>query len=316
MLGEWMEREVRQQPEVLEAASRRFLAELEPILGSRSFDMVVIAARGSSDNAALYGRYLIEVNLGIPVSLAAPSVWTKFGKRIRYRNCLAVGISQSGEAPDVSEVLAAIREDGHTTLAVTNTPGSRLTEAAEHTLHLEVGEERSVAATKTYTASLLAMHEIVRALGGDLDDPSELLPNRVWVDETLEAARASLGAVLRAQTLFTLSRGYSFATAQEAALKLMECALLSCKSYSLADFQHGPRAVASHGSAAIVFGEGDESLLQQGCMVVQAPHPPVPEPLVPLWDVLFGQWLALLAARARGLNPDDPQFLKKVTRTL
>ncbi|MCX7798903.1 MAG: SIS domain-containing protein [Fimbriimonadales bacterium] len=316
MLGDWMEREVREQPRILESASRRYLGELASYLGGRSFDMVVLAARGSSDNAALYGRYLIEVNLGIPVSLAAPSVWTRFGKKIRYRNCLAIGISQSGAAPDVSEVLAAIRADGHATLAVTNTPGSRITEAAEHTLLLGVGEERSVAATKTYTASLLAMHEIVRALGGGLDDPSRSLPTEAWTDETLEAARASLGPLLRAQTLFTLSRGYSFATAQEAALKLMECALLSCKSYSMADFQHGPRAVASHGSAAIVFGESDETLVQQGCMVVQAPRPPAPDPVVPLWDVFYGQWLALLAARARGLDPDDPRVLQKVTRTL
>ncbi|HCD99652.1 MAG TPA: hypothetical protein DER07_01260 [Armatimonadetes bacterium] len=314
MLGEWMEKEVRQQPEVLARGAAGYLRDLRGFLEGRSFDMVVIAARGSSDNAALYGRYLIEVNLGVPVSLAAPSVWTRFGRRIRYRNCLAIGISQSGAAPDVSEVLASIREDGHATLAITNTPGSRITQAAEFTLLLGAGEERSVAATKTYTATLMAMHELVRVLGGELGEPA--VPGPDWVEQVLEAAHRALGPVLRSQTLFTLSRGYSFATAQEAALKLMECALLSCKSYSLADFQHGPRAVASHGSAAIVFGESDESLAQQGCMVLSAPKPPVAETSAPMWDIVFGQWLALLAARARGLNPDDPQFLKKVTQTL
>lgn len=314
MIGEWMEKEVRQQPEVLARGASGYLRDLRGFLEGRSFDMVVIAARGSSDNAALYGRYLIEVNLGVPVSLAAPSVWTRFGRRIRYRNCLAIGISQSGAAPDVSEVLASIREDGHATLAITNTPCSRITQAAEFTLLLGAGEERSVAATKTYTATLMAMHELVRALGGELGEPA--VPGPDWVEQVLEAAHRALGPVLRSQTLFTLSRGYSFATAQEAALKLMECALLSCKSYSLADFQHGPRAVASHGSAAIVFGESDESLAQQGCLVLPAPQPRVVETSAPMWDIVFGQWLALLAARARGLNPDDPQFLKKVTQTL
>lgn len=309
-----MEKEVREQPEVLERGASRYLETLRGFLQGRSFDMVVIAARGSSDNAALYGRYLIEVNLGIPVSLAAPSVWTRFGRRIRYRNCLAIGISQSGAAPDVSEVLAAVREDGHATLAITNTPGSRISQVAEFTLLLEAGEERSVAATKTYTATLMAMHELVRALGGELGEPE--VPDRAWVDQSEEAATRALGPLLRSQTLFTLSRGYSFATAQEAALKLMECALLSCKSYSLADFQHGPRAVASHGSAAIVFGESDDTLSQQGCLVVPAPKPPARDSSAPMWDILFGQWLALLAARARGLNPDDPQFLRKVTQTL
>ena len=153
MLGEWMEREIREQPEVLAKGARSYRDLLGPALGGRSFDMVLLVARGSSDNAALYARYVIETFLQIPVSLAAPSVLTRYGKRIRYPKCLGIGISQSGAAPDVAEVLESLQQDGHTTVAITNTAGSRLASEAEITLLLDAGKEKSVAATKTYSAS-------------------------------------------------------------------------------------------------------------------------------------------------------------------
>ncbi len=307
-----MESEIREQPSVLAANARRYFDDLERALAGKSFDMVLLAARGSSDNAAHYARYLIEVHLGIPVSLAAPSVITRYKTDIKYPNCLCVGISQSGEAPDVSEVLAHLRKHGHATLAITNTPGSRLTKEAEHTLLLNCGEETSVAATKTYTASLLALYQLVRALGGNLPEPQ--LPTDADLKRARDEAEGALGAVIRSGTLFALARGYSFASAFETALKLMECALLPCKAYSTADFAHGPRALAGHGSAAIVFGEAPEGLADAGCLVLQAPSQ-TNEPCQPIYDALFGQWLALLAARTRGLDPDAPRHLKKVTKT-
>jgi glucosamine--fructose-6-phosphate aminotransferase (isomerizing) len=315
MLGQWMEAEIREQPGLFVQNVQRYYAVLKSALEGKSFDMVLLAARGSSDNAALYARYLIEIHLKIPVSLAAPSVLTRFGSRVKYPKCLAIGISQSGAAPDVSEVLAAMRADGHETLAVTNTEGSRLSNAAAHTLLLETGEEKSVAATKTYTSSLLAMYQMVRAMGGGLESPDGRLPGPNWLEVSHQAAVNALGPVLRSQTNFTLGRGYGFCTAQESALKLMECALLPCKSYSVADFEHGPRALAVHGSAAIIFGEPSGTLSEQGALVVQAPTTPQ-GPLGPMWDIFFGQWLALLAARARGLDPDVPQNIHKVTETL
>lgn len=301
-----MEAEIREQPRAL--AEARYLQHLR-LLKLQSPECVLLIARGSSDHAALYARYLIEVHLEVPAVLAAPSVWTRYGKRPRYRNALAVGISQSGAAPDVAEVLSAMREDGHQTLAITNTEGSRITQAAEHTLLLGVGEERSIAATKTYSASLLAMYELVRALGGTLMAP--VLPDEAWVESAHASAQDGLGAVLRCSPLFALGRGYGFATAQEAALKLMECALLPCKAYSVADFEHGPKALAGPGSAAIVFGEGGAG---HGDLI-PAPGANVSPELKPLWDIVFAQWLALLAARARGLDPDAARNLSKVTET-
>lgn len=318
MLGHAMEAEIRQQPALFSAHSASFFEQFSAALGGKRFDMVLLAARGSSDNAALYARYLIEIHLGIPVSLAAPSVLTRYGVHVKYPNCLAVGISQSGAAPDVAEVLTSLREAGHTTVAITNTADSRLTHAAEHSVLLEAGKENAVAATKTYSTSLLALHEMVRALGGSLPDPAASLPDDAWVQSTHDAALAGLGPILRSHTLFALARGYDYATALESALKLMECALLSCKSYSSADFAHGPKALAGHGAAAIVYGEPIPYLAEQGCVPVVAPAVPghVPASLRPVWDAFFAQWVALLAARARGLNPDAPAHLSKVTETL
>jgi glucosamine--fructose-6-phosphate aminotransferase (isomerizing) len=316
MLGQYMEEEIRQQPALLAKGTASYGKVLREAVAGRSFDMVLMAARGSSDNAALYGRYLIEVFLGIPVAMAAPSVLTRYGRHVRYQNCLAVGISQSGAAPDVAEVLSSMREDGHATLAITNTAGSRLTTEAEHHLLLEAGEERSVAATKTYSASLLALYELARALGADLPDPSPSLPTEDWVERTLEAAQCASGPVVRCEPVFSLGRGFGFSTCHEAALKLMECALIPCKAYSSADFEHGPKALAGYGSAVVSFDGAKEGLAAQGGVILEAPQAPVPESLTPISDVVFAQWLALTTARARGLDPDKPQHIRKVTQTL
>ena len=187
-----MEREIREQPAVLAAGALAYYDQLRDAFANRRFEMVVLAARGSSDNAALYARYLIEIQLKIPVSLAAPSVITQYGADVQYPPCLAIGISQSGAAPDVAEVLEHLRDQGHATLAITNTRGSRLTQVAEHSLLLGAGEERSVAATKTYTASLLALYELVRALGGDLQSPEGGLPGGAWTTSTFAAAERAV----------------------------------------------------------------------------------------------------------------------------
>jgi glucosamine--fructose-6-phosphate aminotransferase (isomerizing) len=315
MLGAHMEREIEEQGTVLRERAPAYFETLRRDFGGRSFRMALLVARGSSDNAALYLRYLLEIQLGIPVSLAAPSVLTRFGARVRYFDCLAIGISQSGEAPDVSEVLVAAREGGHATLAITNHPGSRVAKSADHVLPLDVGEELAVAATKTYTASLLAGYQLVRALGADLPDPSASLPDPEWIELCKTAASASLGPLLRFPTLFSLGRGYSFSSAEETALKLMECALLPSKSYSVADFEHGPKALAGWGTAAIVYGEVPASLAESAATLVRPPAES-DGPLGPMREIVFGQYLALFAARARGLDPDRPENLTKVTRTL
>lgn len=315
MLGQHMEAEIRQQPTVLRGNADRFRREFAEVLGGKSFDLVVIAARGSSDHAAIYLRYLCEIHLGIPVSLAAPSVITKYGSKLRYQNALGVGISQSGSGPDVAGFLEAMRASGNTTLAITNTPASRLAESATYALSLDAGTEHSVAATKTYTASLLAAYQLVQAMGGELPEVATLLPDDAWVAQSEAAASEALGPILRSSILIALARGYDYCTALETSLKMMECALLPCKGYSTADFEHGPKALAGHGSAAIVYGDLMSDLAALGCIPIMAPRAEA-SPASPISNVIFGQWLALMAARARGLDPDNPRALSKVTQTL
>lgn len=308
-----MEQEIRQQPEVLAANADRYLAELQQYLTGKSYDLIILAARGSSDHAALYARYLIEIHLGIPVTLAAPSVITQHKSKIKFPKSLAIGISQSGAAPDVSEVIAYCRTQGHDTLAVTNTAGSRLTQEADHSVILGTGDEKSIAATKTYSASLLAMGQLVRAMGGDIPAPE--LPGQDWLEQTLQIAADNSGHIVRCSPVFSLGRGYSYCTAVETALKLMECALIPAKSYSIADFHHGPKALANAATACILYGEVPEDLRATGATVIEAPQADQ-GPWAPLWNIQFGQWLSLFASRARGLNPDQAQNLKKVTETL
>jgi glutamine---fructose-6-phosphate transaminase (isomerizing) len=317
MLGEWMEKEIWEQPAVLVRGSRAYYKQLVSPLSFRQYDMVLLVARGSSDNAALVARYWIEIYTGIPVSLAAPSVITQYQSQMRYRNCLAIGISQSGAAPDVAEVLSSMRADGHTTVAITNTPGSRITKEADHVLMLDAGPERSVAATKTYTASLLALYQLTRCLCDILPSPEEHLPREDWLNRAKRGAELGSGVVVRNNPIFSLGRGYSFGTAQECALKLMECALVPAKSYSTADFEHGPKALAGCGTAAISFDGPQPELAQQQCTILETPKLDVevlPQ-LKPIWDAIYAQFLALHVARARGLNPDDPRHLSKITET-
>ena len=318
-LGAAMEREISQQPSVLAENSPLYLQELASFFAERrEYDMVLLAARGSSDNAALYARYLIEIHLGIPVSLAAPSVITRYKSSMKYRRCLAIGISQSGAAPDVAEVLGYMKDQGHTTLAITNTAESRLTTVATKTLLLNCGGEESVAATKTYTSTLLALYQLVRALGGSL--PSPTLPDDAWIQKSRNIAQGFSGPLNRCNPVFAIARGYGFSTALETALKLMECALVPCKAYSAADFEHGPKALAGHGSAAISYFGALPGLRDQGCEILEVDRPLARtdelEPIYPIWDIIVGQWLALHVARSRGLDPDTARHLSKVTKTL
>lgn len=310
-----MASEIREQPSVLAGNADTYYDAALKALKGQSFDLAVLAARGSSDNAALFARYLIEIHLGIPVVLAAPSVYTRYGAKVRYPNSLVIGISQSGAAPDVAEVLSALGDEGLTTLAITNTVGSRLEQTSRHTIQLGVGKEQSVAATKTYTASLLALYQVVRALGASLPDPLEFLPDGAWIDECEAEARKHATALVAAQSVFCLARGYSYSSAMESAIKLMECALIPAKGFSWADFQHGPTALAIAGSAVVTFGAVGEGLQERGCTILKAPPTGAPEELSPIREIVYGQFLALHAARHRHLDPDAPPNLNKVTET-
>lgn len=304
-----MEREIREQATVLAKNVAKYRrAACDQLAGLKPRGVLLIA-RGSSDNASLLARYLIETHLMIPVSLAAPSVLTRYGAEVDYSGFLGIGVSQSGAGPDVAEMLSLVRSQGGATLAITNVSDSPVARAAEAVILLEAGHEESVAATKTYTASLAALYEAIRALGAGLPEPRT--PDEGWIEDCRIRAKAAIPTLLQSQVLISVGRGYRYATACETALKLIECALLPCKSYSTADFVHGPLALARAGSCVVTFGEpvtGTDSAVVEAPDVGDAPDSP-------LLDIVFGQWLALFAALARCLDPDAPPRLTKVTRT-
>lgn len=320
--GEWMKSEIEEQVDLL-SIPHRLTAQAKCVAALRP-KVIVFAARGSSDNACLYGRYLLEVGLRIPCVLSAPSVLTRYGADLAYPEALVVGASQSAAAPDVAAVLEHARKKGHQTLSITNLETGAVVDAAEHHIFIGAGEERAVAATKTYTLTMLALFEMARALGADLPAPDGLGPavERALQDDTTARIAEALG---RARLAFTLGRGYHFALAQEAALKLMECALLGARSYSPADFAHGPIALAGEGTSALLFGADDrdataksvrERLADAGAEIFHAAvDRQLPETLQPFAATVIAQRIALDAAVAKGLDPDRPRNLTKVTKT-
>ncbi len=344
-----MAREIAEIPAVVERALDEGADDLETAareIERRAPRFVLIAARGTSDNAGVYARYLIETSLGIPVGLAAASVTTIYHAPLAWDDVLLVAISQSGAGPDVAAVVAAAREAGAPTLAITNDPASAVAAAAELVLPLRAGEERAVAATKTYVASLAVVAGLVARLGGRAPWAAALGQLPEILAGTLAAAgawirgdgAALVGELARSNEALVVSRGHNFATALEVALKLKETGRIFADGYSTADLLHGPVVVAGPGVPALAFRpDGAPGAAVDEAVAVARRHgitpwtigghevrgrdralvvaPDLPEPLTPLAYVLPGFLLAESVARARGRDPDAPPGLAKVTRT-
>ena len=339
-----MAAEIAEQPAVWQRLLGEGRAGVEAAaraVGRRRPRFVLLVARGTSDNAALYAKYLVEVLLELPAGLVSPSTMTAYGARPDLDGVLMVGVSQSGGSPDLVQSMASARELGALTLAVTNAPASPLAQAAE--LHLDVlaGPERAVAATKSYTAQLLALYLLVDRVRGGAGERCAPLPDlgRELLDRG--GAVAALAARYRFATrLVTTGRGYSYATACEAALKLMETSYLSAQAFSGADLLHGPLAMIDpqvpvlavmaegiggeamrqvlpklHDLGADLFVVGSRQAVAEGTVGVALPDG-VPEELSPLLEILPFQQLARELAIARGGDPDAPRGLRKVTETL
>jgi glucosamine--fructose-6-phosphate aminotransferase (isomerizing) len=338
--------EIHDQP----AVAARLLAAGPPVLDGvaaevrrRGIGLVVIAARGTSDHAAVYAQYVLGARNGLPVALAAPSLVTLYGASPRYGNALVIGLSQSGRSPDVVGVVEAARAQGALTLAITNAPGSPLARAAAHTLDLGAGEERSVAATKTYTAELLAVALLSAALDGDgAAEPLAAVPGALAraLDAEPETVRIAADQASLDRAV-VLGRGFGYATAREWSLKLKEVAQLWADPYSAADFAHGPVALLSPGSAvfaSIAAGPARDALLDPvrglatdvgadvlvlsddaaaravGRWAIEVPDG-LAEWLNPIAAIVPAQLHAMHLAIARGLDPERPRGLRKVTET-
>ncbi|MGN6635708.1 MAG: SIS domain-containing protein [Oryzihumus sp.] len=339
--GALMAAEVASQPEVLERVLREAPAAVREVAAQvRRFAprFVLLAARGTSDHAALYAKYLIETTLGLPAGLVSTSTYTTYGARPDLSGVLWVAVSQSGGSPDLVESTRQARAGGALTLAVTNAAGSPLAEAAQLHLDILAGPECSVAATKTYTASLLTLLLLVEAWRDADRLDLQGLPSLAHAALDLPQVAAVAARYRFVDKLVTTSRGYAYPTAREAALKLMETCYLSAHAFSGADLLHGPLALidADRPVVAIVpEGAGGraltpvlERLVERGAdLCVVAPpgvgaEPTVPLPagmverVAPIVQVIPLQQLARELAVSRGQDPDVPRGLSKVTRTL
>ncbi len=334
--GALMADEINQQPAVLQAIldSAAEIADVSARIRRRAPRFVLFAARGTSDHAALYAKYLVEIRLGLPAGLVSPSSMTVYGARPELADVLFVAVSQSGGSPDLVDSLAAARAGGALTVAVTNAPYSPLATAAEAHVDVRAGAERAVAATKSYTAELLALYLLLGGVRGSGDaEVAAGLPAAAAATLDSSAVTEAAGRYRFADRLVTTARGYSYATAREAALKLMETSYLAAQAFSGADLLHGPMAMIDSGVPVIAVvspGRGGaamapvlERLESAGADVLTVgPSSGLPvhsagiaEELLPILEILPLQQLAGRLALDRGADPDRPRGLAKVTQT-
>lgn len=339
-------REIHQQPVTLARfleREDRALADLAAAIRARNVTHVVIAARGTSDNAGRYAQYVLGAHNGLPVGLTTPSLFTLYGTPPRLTDALVIGISQSGQSPDIVAVLAEGRRQGQLTVALTNELASPLAQSADFVVPLHAGSERAVAATKTYSAELIA----IAALSAHLAQDDARLAQVRAVPDAVSAALAlndTIAAVAPRyrymQQCVVIGRGYNYATAFEMALKLKELTYTVVEAYSSADFRHGPLALLEPGFPVVLLAPGgalaaemadfartarargaelivlsdEDALLALGRVALRLPSG-VPEWLSPLTTIVPGQLLALHLAHTRDYDVDAPRGIRKVTET-
>jgi len=339
----FLQAEIESQPEVVARLLERESPRVATIVSQLpAFQYVLMAARGTSDHAATYAKYIWAALAGYPVALATPSLHTLYSAPPRMDGALVVGVSQSGQSPDIVSVLEEGRRQGRPTLAITNDGSSPLAAAADHVIELHAGLERSVAATKTYTAQLTVMALLAAYLRGSGQDELGRLPAALAA--ALEAARPVVERRAERyrymEQCVIVGRGYNYATAFETALKLKELTYIMATAYSSADFRHGPIATVTEGLPVILIMpsgaalddmlELSRELKERGAELVSISDADsahtlattavplgaaVPEWLSPITAIVPGQLLSLYLALAKGYDPDAPRGLQKVTRT-
>jgi glutamine---fructose-6-phosphate transaminase (isomerizing) len=340
--------EIREQPRALErtlAEELRRLPRFQRAVEKVRPKLIVLVARGTSDNAAQFGRYLLEITTGIPVSLAAPSVATLYDAPIDYSGALVVAISQSGESTDTNFVLERAKARGAVTAGITNEKDSTLAHLAEHTFLVRAGKEKSVAATKTFTGQVLLFYLIASALGGKIRrDDLERIPQTAVDALSLEQEVAALSERYRfMRHAVVVGRGLNYANAFEFALKMMETCYVVAERFSSADFLHGPIAMAEQSFPVFAFAPpgvtwpsiretidklkavdaeivaitdpGNREIARNATRIIRLPKK-LDEVMTPIPYIIPAQLFAAHLAAQKGLNPDQPRTLNKVTRTL
>lgn len=344
--------EIRDQPAALE---KTLNAELKTARALRArFEkqrprLVVLSARGTSDNACQFGRYLIEITTGIPTALAAASVSTLYHARLDLEGALVVAISQSGESTDTNVVIEEARELGAYTVGITNESGSTLARITDQAILVRAGREKSVAATKTYTGQLLSLYLLAWALGAPINlDDLRRLPGRTAAALKLEKDIAGRAERYRFMDhALVIGRGLNYSNAFEFALKLMETCYVVAERFSSADLLHGPIAMVGASFPAFLLAPPGvtwpatremlgklETLKAETLLVTDRSNRDAPKNSVcipaslafngplpvdiytPIPYIIPGQLFAAHLATVKGLNPDQPRGLSKVTLTL
>lgn len=345
MSGEILEREIFEQPNVVKRLIEKEQENVTKLANDLkgSFQYVVIAARGTSDNAARYAQYLLGAHNQLPVGLATPSLFTLYGAPPKLDGALVIGISQSGRSPDIVAVVEEAQRQGRPTLAITNDPQSLLARNADHVLELHAEFEKAVAATKTYTASLASLALLSAALAEQDEYFLQLQKLPEFMEQTLSMTNEFLPRVERyryTEHCAVIGRGFNYSTAFEISLKVKELTRILAEPYSSADFLHGPISMIHRGFPVMVIAPkgavfddmrsitvrlselnseilmiSDEPNLMEYASLPMPLPPGLPEWLTPLVAVLPGQLFSLTLARAKGLDPDNPIGLTKVTET-
>ncbi|GAB4398912.1 MAG: SIS domain-containing protein [Anaerolineales bacterium] len=339
--------EITEQPERIAALLSSQRSRIERVakeIQKREIQYVFLAARGTSDNAGRYANYLLGAMNGLPLALATPSLFTYYKKPPVLKNALVIGISQSGKSPDIVSVLEEGKRQGCLTIAITNEASSPLARTSDLVLDIQAGVEKAVAATKTYTAELMAVAMLSAALSGNKKQWAELGKVSDWMKETLKQNDFIAQAVQRYRYIdqtVVLGRGFNYSTAFEWALKLKELTYIIAEPYSSADFAHGPIAMVESGypifvvaakgkvfssmlkmlqrlrseiSAELVVISNDKKALSLAQVPLKIPVE-TPEWLSPLVGILPAQLFAYNLTLAKGYNTEQPRSIRKVTET-
>ena len=338
--------EIMEQPFVLSRAIDKngaMIKEIADEVNKRNISSVVIAARGTSDHAGVYAKYVLELLTGIPVSLAAPSVFTLYGGNVNYKNCLVIAISQSGKAADALEVIKCAKAQGAITVSITNFPDSPVAVESQYHLCCYSGLERSVAATKTFTSQLYLLANLAAEIANNADLKEQLIAAQAGLQKTFQIAPEIKELAKRYRFMkecFVLARGINYAIALEAALKIQETTYVRAKAFATSDFHHGPFAMVERDTPVIVYAPEGPSLkdtveiinkirqVEADILVISNSQEAlglgdcsltipsgVSDFISPFYNAAVAQMFACNLALTKGLNPDSPRGLNKVTIT-
>jgi glutamine---fructose-6-phosphate transaminase (isomerizing) len=339
-----MIQEITEQPVVLERTingEREKVKKLREFLSGKEIDLIVLVARGSSDNACQFGRYLLEVTCGIPVSLAAPSVYTLYNAKMNLSRALVVGVSQSGEGTDINLVLESAKKSGAFTIGITNEADSTMAKIADETLLIHAGREKSVAATKTYTGQMLHFYNLAMALS-DVKIDVEKIPDYASQATQLKSdVKQLVERYVFMENCVVVGRGMNYGNSFELALKLMETCYVVAERFSTADFFHGPLAIIErrfpvimlapkgvtkqssidllkrlkelHADSLSITNSKEIAKLSSRSLLMPVD---IDEFLSPIPFIIPAQLFAALLSEAKGIDADAPRSLSKVTKTI